>query len=71
MPISLPLDTMTTEEKIQAMESIWNDLCRHADSLASPDWHKTVLAEREAAIERGEDEFVDWATARRAIKKDL
>ncbi len=42
MPISLPLETMTIEEKIQAMKTIWNDLCGRAESLASPDWHQEL-----------------------------
>jgi TnpA family transposase len=34
---------MTTEEKIRAMEKIWDDLCKKAGSLSSPSWHKDVL----------------------------
>ncbi len=63
--IQLPLGKMSVEEKIQAMESIWDDLCARADSMTSPPWHADVLAEREAAIERGEDDFEDWETAKR------
>jgi len=36
MTIFLPLKNMTIEEKIQAMESIWEDLCDQADSIPSP-----------------------------------
>ena len=32
MPITLPLQTMSVEEKIQLMESFWDDLCGTADS---------------------------------------
>ena len=71
MSITLPLEKMSVEEKIQAMETIWDDLCSRANSLASPDWHGEVLAEREAAIERGDDEFIDWETAKQNIKKEL
>ena len=34
MSSRLPLEKMSVEEKIQAMESIWDDLCGRADSLA-------------------------------------
>jgi tRNA(Arg) A34 adenosine deaminase TadA len=63
MSITLPLDKMTVEEMIQAMETIWDDLCERANNLSSPAWHAEILTEREAAIERGEDEFIDWETA--------
>ncbi len=38
MPISLPLDKMTVEEKLQIMEAIWEDLTRDAASFESPAW---------------------------------
>ena len=71
MSISLPLEKMSVEEKLQAMESIWDDLCGQADSLASPAWHGEVLAERESALQGGDDEFIDWETAKHNIKKEI
>jgi len=53
MSITIPLEKMSIEEKIQAMESIWDDLCNKADSIASPSWHKELLDEREEGIKRG------------------
>jgi hypothetical protein len=69
--MSLPLDEMSVEEKIRVMESLWDDLCRRAGSMESPPWHREVLAEREAAIGRGEDHFEDWKTAKRKIENEL
>ena len=71
MSISLPLEKMSVEEKLQAMESIWDDLCDRADNLASPAWHGEVLADRESALQGGNDEFIDWETAKQNIKKQL
>jgi hypothetical protein len=71
MAASLPLDEMTVEEKIQAMEALWDDLCRRAGALASPGWHGDVLADREAAIGRGDDEFEEWETAKQKIEKQI
>lgn len=71
MAVSLPLDEMSVEEKIRAMESLWDDLCRRADRMVSPPWHGDVLAERDAAIRKGEDHFDDWDTAKRKIENDL
>jgi hypothetical protein len=71
MTISLPLDEMTVEEKLQLMEAIWDDLSRHADEMEPPAWHGKVLKELEAAIERGEETFEDWETAKRRLRDSL
>jgi len=36
MPISLPLQAMSVAEKLQVMETIRDDLSRHADELQPP-----------------------------------
>jgi len=71
MNISLPLNEMTVEEKLQLMETLWDDLRHHADQMSPPDWHGELLAVREAANARGEDTFEDWETARQRIEKDI
>jgi len=71
MEITLPLDQMTTEDKVRAMEKIWDDLCKKADSIPSPTWHKKVLQEREESIKNGDDEFVDWNSAKKNIRDKI
>jgi len=71
MAIDLPLEKMSIEEKIQAMETIWENLCTKADSLTSPPWHEKILNEREQGIKRGDEEFVDWDTAKKNIRNEI
>jgi hypothetical protein len=59
---------MSVEEKLQAMEALWEDLSRNAD-LKSPAWHEEVLAERERQLEAGEASFMDWEQAKADIRK--
>jgi hypothetical protein len=40
MDAVLPLDQMTLEEKLRAMEAIWRSLSKHENQVATPDWHK-------------------------------
>ncbi len=68
MQVTLPLEEMSTEEKIQTMETLWNDLCKKANSLSSPSWHEDILHEREKKIKNGDDEFVDWEKAKEHIR---
>ena len=67
MQVTLPLEEMSIEEKMQTMETLWDALCKKADSLASPSWHKDILNEREKRIKNGDDEFVDWEKAKKHI----
>lgn len=71
MTPALPLEKMSVEEKIHTMETIWDDLCHLPNSVESPNWHQEILADREAAIERGDEAFEDWETAKKNIKKQL
>lgn len=71
MEAVLPLDQMTTAEKLRAMEAIWADLTRNADSFESPAWHADVLREREQRIAEGKETFVDWDEAKRQLRERL
>ena len=65
---ALPLSEMSVEEKLQAMEALWEDLSRNAASLESPAWHEEVLRERDRQIEAGEASFMDWEQAKAQIR---
>jgi Putative addiction module component len=67
MASTLSLEKMSVEEKLQAMESLWDDLCSKAGSMSSPAWHEDALAEREGMQKRGDEEFEDWEAAKRNI----
>ena len=71
MPITLPLQTMSIEEKIEVMESLWDDLCGTAGSTLTPNWHGSILTARKAALQVGNDEILDWETAKKKISEDL
>ncbi|MFH0925325.1 MAG: addiction module protein [bacterium] len=68
MGITLPLEEMSIEEKIQTMETIWDDLCKKADNLSSPYWHKDILNERDRRAKDGDGEFMDWDEAKKYIR---
>ena len=69
MEITLPLEKMSIDEKIQAMETIWDDLCQTAGSLSSPDWHRQVLQVRETGIKEGHEEFISLEKAKTLVHK--
>lgn len=71
MSTAFEIDQMTLEEKLQAMEALWEDLCRHEEAVPVPQWHKELLDERERMIEEGDAQFVDWETAKQQIAKRI
>lgn len=69
MSATLPLDQMTTEEKLTAMEELWADLSRNQQEFKSPRWHEAVLREREERAQQGLEEPVDWEKAKDELRR--
>lgn len=48
---------MTAKQKIELMEELWKDMSeRYLNE--PPDWHREYLADRQQALESGEDSFI-------------
>lgn len=71
MNISLPLDSMTTIEKLQTMEALWEDLSKKSDEFASPSWHGEILVKRDKNLSEGKDSVHDWNAAKNRIRRTL
>jgi len=55
---SSQISRMSVAERFQAMEQLWEALCRDAPDMSSPEWHGDVLADRKARAQRGEAKFL-------------
>jgi len=53
------------------MESLWKDLCATAGSTLSPNWHQDVLFARDAAVQVGDIEIMEWEAAKKKISEDI
>jgi putative addiction module component (TIGR02574 family) len=69
MDAVLPLDQMTVEEKLRAMEAIWRSLSKHEDQLPVPDWHKQVLDKRQRQIDAGGASSVSLEEMKERVRK--
>lgn len=67
--VSLPLDKMSTADKIATMERLWDDLCRHPEDVPVPSWHKQVLLAREKRVVSGKGRFLSVAAMKSRIRK--
>ena len=65
------IEKMSLEDKLRAMEALWDDLCKREEDVPVPQWHKDLLDERERLIEQGKAGFLDWETARHTISKAI
>lgn len=68
MKLMIPLDEMTTAEKLRAIEEIWADLQRRPEALPAPGWHGDVLTAREHRIREGLSRFSEWGAAKARVR---
>lgn len=71
MEIEIPLEKMTTSDKLRILELIWDDLQRKPETVPSPSWHADVLETRKNNLEKGTSTFIDWDKAKRSIRESL
>jgi len=71
MNVALPLDKMTKEDKLRAMEALWADLSREETQIESPPWHGEALQDRANAVREGREKFMDWEEAKRQLREKL
>ena len=69
MAITLPIKRMSREEKLRAMEALWEDLSREESQYESPAWHAKVLRQTERLVRAGKAKFSDWAVAKERIRR--
>jgi hypothetical protein len=62
------IDKMSLAERLRAIEQLWEAVCRETGEIASPEWHRDVLADRKARAERGEAKFLTLAQLRTRLQ---
>ena len=67
----LPLEGMSSNEKLIAMEELWEDISKNSLDYKSPEWHKNELEKRAEKAQCGEDEYLDINEAKNKIHLQL
>ena len=66
----LNLNNMTISQKFMAMEELWEDMSKNLNNESlTPEWHKTVLKEREERIVSGGAVFENFDDAKQDLLK--
>ncbi len=60
---------MSTIERLQAMEELWDALCHGDQEIESPTWHEEILEERRKKIKTGKAEFISVKDLKTGIRK--
>ena len=55
---TIEISRMSTIERLQTMEAIWDSLIHENSEIESPEWHRGILADRKLNIEEGKAEFI-------------
>ena len=61
------IDKMSTSEKLQMMDYLWQSLSADGDSL-SPAWHQRELAKTEARVASGQERPIPWEAAKSILR---
>ena len=66
---AIAIKQMSWDEKLRTMEELWESLSREESRLESPSWHGEVLQETAIRHEAGKEQSIDWASAKRELRK--
>ncbi len=61
------IPSLTTAEKLMAMEALWCSLHQNFEESDPTDWHREILNRRMKMIESGEAVYEGW----KLVKKEL
>ncbi len=67
--LAVPLSKLSLSQKLQLLESIWEDLARVPQQVDSPEWHGEILDDRRKALDSGSESLGDWEQAKKRIRK--
>ena len=63
------IERMSWEEKLRALEELWDAITHEGDRYESPAWHEEELKETQERHQVGAEESMDWADAKRELRK--
>ncbi len=69
--VDLDISELTLAQKLNLMESIWDDITQDESALKSPAWHETVLKDREDALASGKANVSGWEKAKERIRRNV
>jgi len=66
---ALAIKYMSWDEELRTMAEFWESLTQDDSHMESPPWHRDALEKTAARYEDGQEQPVDWAAAKRELRK--
>jgi putative addiction module component (TIGR02574 family) len=60
---------MSTIERLQTMEAIWDSLLYENSEIESPEWHEKILEKRKTKIKSGKAKFISLSELKASRKQ--
>jgi len=73
-PIPLPppgFDELSTEEKVEYVQSLWDRIAANEEEVPVPEWHREVIRQRLRDVEAQPDDTVEWRDLRDELQREL
>ena len=58
--LTAQIQRLSTEQKLELIETVWNDLAQKPAEIPVPDWHLAELARREKELEENKVQWLDF-----------
>ena len=65
---TLEVKKMSTIERLQAMEALWDSFMEEESKFDSPEWHRNIIENRKRKINNGKAEFISLEELRASRK---
>lgn len=62
------IENMSREEKLRAMEALWQEISKEEPAPESPAWHGEVLEQTRSRVAAGTERVVDWEDAKHRLR---
>jgi hypothetical protein len=66
---TLKIDQMPLSDKLAVMEQLWVSISQKPEKVASPRWHREVLAARRKKMSEGKGKFITLSELHRQLSR--
>ncbi len=63
------IERISGKEKLRTLEELWDSITREGERYESPTGHEQELKATEARVESGTEQPMDWAAAKRKLRR--
>lgn len=69
--LAAEISRLTTAEKLQLVQDLWDEIATSEDQLPIPDWHRRVLEEEDASYRANPFDGAPWPEVQARLLRRL